>query len=212
MKYKSEKEAIEDHVKNYRSDGIRKGKGTKYSSDFHRVQFIIASVPRKAHVLDVGCNSGVVAVRLQALGCYVNGLDVVEELVEKAKGHGVMAELGNAEDLSRYKKGTFDAVVCAEVLEHLYDPLVAIKEAYRVLKKGGRYIVTVPHIDGEMCEGKLGDYHQQNFSFEILNTLFHSVFKKDNVKFVSIPYVEEYSRVNGKDPKRPQWVGLVATK
>ncbi|HXM47106.1 MAG TPA: methyltransferase domain-containing protein [Pyrinomonadaceae bacterium] len=39
---------------------------------------------------------------------------------------------------------SFDAIVCVEVLEHLPTPLLALKEFSRLLKKGGRLIVTAP--------------------------------------------------------------------
>jgi 2-polyprenyl-3-methyl-5-hydroxy-6-metoxy-1,4-benzoquinol methylase len=213
LKYKNKEEAISDHVKNYRSDGIEKGKGTQHASDYHRVQFIVNEVPKKAYVLDVGCNGGTVAVHLLQRGCYVKGIDVVSELVKKAIKRGVYAEVGNAEDLSKYKDNEFDCVICAEVLEHLYDPLPAIEEAYRVLKPKGKYLVTVPHPSCEMeKDGKLGDYHQQKFGVEVLDTLFHCCFKRGKVTFTEIPYTQTYCRANGVNPKRPQWLGLVAEK
>lgn len=39
---------------------------------------------------------------------------------------------------------TFDCILCTEVLEHLEEPSQAIDEAYRVLKKGGYALYTVP--------------------------------------------------------------------
>ena len=42
------------------------------------------------------------------------------------------------------KDATFDAVLCVEVLEHVKNPNVALKEIYRVLKKGGTLILTAP--------------------------------------------------------------------
>jgi len=212
MRYNSIEEAQKDHIDNYRSDGIGKGKGTMYSADFHRVQYIVANTPKNSYCLEVGVNGGTVALQLMQAGCYVKGIDIVEELVERAKKRGVMAEQGTAEDLSRFPDDCFDVVVCAEVLEHLYDPLIAIKEAYRVLKPGGRYIVTVPSSDGAMASENLGDYHQQNFSVEILDTLFNSVFKEGNVMALGIPYTELYANRSGVDPKQAQWTGLTATK
>jgi ubiquinone/menaquinone biosynthesis C-methylase UbiE len=212
MRYKNTEEAQKDHIDNYRSDGIAKGKGTMYSADYQRVQFVLGSVPKDSYVLEVGCNGGTIALQLLQAGCYVKGIDIVQDLVDLAKKRGVMAEQGTAEDLSNFPDDCFDAVVCAEVLEHLYDPLVAIKEAYRVLKPGGVYVVTVPSPEGTMAQEKVGDYHQQNFSMEILDTLFNSVFKEGNVEGVAIPYTELYANRNGIDPKQPQWTGLCARK
>lgn len=40
--------------------------------------------------------------------------------------------------------GSFDAVMCTEVLEHVPDPVAAIKELNRVLRSGGYLMITVP--------------------------------------------------------------------
>lgn len=39
---------------------------------------------------------------------------------------------------------TFDFVLCTEVLEHVPDPILALNEMHRILKKGGRMIITAP--------------------------------------------------------------------
>lgn len=39
---------------------------------------------------------------------------------------------------------SFDVVLCTEVFEHLPEPILAIKEFYRLLKRGGRLIITAP--------------------------------------------------------------------
>ena len=223
MKWNSKEEAQKAHEDNYTSDNVLKQYGSPLQAHYHRIQFIINSVKPGALVLDVGCNGGAIGIQLMKKKCYVKGVDLVEHLVEKAKKRGIFAEVGQAEDLSRYPDNSFDSVICAEVLEHLYDPIPAVKEAYRVLKPGGSYIVTVPHIKGFMAnrdnDDYLGDYHQQNFTFEMLDTLFHSVFdrEKGNVGHTEIPYTEAYNKssgikrgVGGKYP--PQWVGILATK
>ncbi len=38
----------------------------------------------------------------------------------------------------------FDLIVCTEVLEHVLNPFKAVKEIYRILKKGGLTFVTTP--------------------------------------------------------------------
>lgn len=40
--------------------------------------------------------------------------------------------------------GSFDAVLCTEVLEHLTDPVLAIDEMARLLRPGGTFIITAP--------------------------------------------------------------------
>ena len=44
------------------------------------------------------------------------------------------------------KEQTFDTVFCTQVLEHVPEPQLALDEIYRVLKKGGKAIITVPHL------------------------------------------------------------------
>lgn len=52
----------------------------------------------------------------------------------------------DAHDLSRFSDGSFDTVLATEMLEHLHTPQKAIDEMYRVLKPGGRVILTTRFI------------------------------------------------------------------
>ncbi len=74
------------------------------------------------------------------------GVDISEVIIEQAK---VNCPLGHFQAANAYelpfKDNYFDLVHCAECIEHLEHPEKAIAEAYRVLKPGGAYIVTVPN-------------------------------------------------------------------
>jgi SAM-dependent methyltransferase len=45
-----------------------------------------------------------------------------------------------------FDDGSFDAVICNEVLEHVFEPDAFVREMGRVLKKGGRLLLTVPFV------------------------------------------------------------------
>lgn len=62
--------------------------------------------------------------------------------------HGLSATdvMGSAMSLP-FADESFDVVICTEVLEHLTDPWVAMRESARVLKPGGRLFLTTPFIN-----------------------------------------------------------------
>jgi SAM-dependent methyltransferase len=51
-----------------------------------------------------------------------------------------------------FKDGCFDFVVSSDVFEHIPDPVRAHREVYRVLKKGGRHVFTVPFYQTEILD------------------------------------------------------------
>jgi len=222
VRFQNKQEAQKAHIDNYRSDGVMKQYGNPNQSHYLRMVYFLEQITPKSKVLDVGCNGGTIGIHLLERNCHVNGVDIVKELVDKAKRRGIYAREGSAEDLSFYDDNSFDFVLCGEVLENLYDPFEAVQEAYRVLKPGGKYIITVPHSSSFMCDDKLGDYHHQNFSLEMLNTMIYSFFKKGMATVVEIPYCERFNLAEGIKPIGtnedgsnrfpPQWVGITATK
>ena len=89
-------------------------------------------------VLDVGCGGKPCKDSLVSATGYV-GLDLVAA--------GAPECLGSACEIP-FKDGSFDSVLCTEVLEHLPDPDKAISEIKRVLRKDGYLYVTVPQTWG----------------------------------------------------------------
>ena len=104
-------------------------------------------VPAGARCLDVGCGDGRTSgLWLLDHGCSYEGVDVSAQAVEEARQLGLQA--GQIDDAGRlpFEDGSFDVVVCIEVLEHLFAPLDAVWEMARVLRPGGLLIVTVPNV------------------------------------------------------------------
>jgi ubiquinone/menaquinone biosynthesis C-methylase UbiE len=99
-------------------------------------------------ILDVGCGSGSVLLGLFNDG-YKNvwGIEYSEELCKLIvfKTPSMRILTGSAENLKDFNECFFDVVYCCAVLEHLPNPDAAVGEAFRVLKKGGAYIINVPN-------------------------------------------------------------------
>jgi SAM-dependent methyltransferase len=111
-----------------------------------------------AHVLDVGCGSGVLLPAMSSLvgrSGRVVGLDYAPAMLQLASERlmaGGLADsvelvLGNADALP-FPDATFDAVHVERVLMHLEDPDAAIREMRRVARPGGRIVAAEPDSGG----------------------------------------------------------------
>ena len=96
--------------------------------------------------LDLGCGDG------GSSGFYLTehsrsyvGVDVAQNAIELAQARGLDAvQIDDASSLP-FADETFDVVVCSEVLQNVFEPHRAAAEVRRVLRPGGRFIVTVPN-------------------------------------------------------------------
>lgn len=98
----------------------------------------------RGRVLDLGCGDGKTGKRLLDRGFKVNACDM-DEVRFEFKG-AIPFKPGNLNDPLPYPDGTFDYVIFMEVIEHIYNPAFVIGEISRVLKKGGRLILSTPNI------------------------------------------------------------------
>ena len=74
----------------------------------------------------------------------MSGVEFDKVSVDLARRLGLEAHLGSIEDVA-YPSGTFDAVVASHLIEHLPDPEGFLQECRRVLKQGGRLVLTTPN-------------------------------------------------------------------
>lgn len=92
----------------------------------------------RGRVLDVGCGLQPYRQFLDATQTEYVGVDRIGPLTNPTV-------VGAAEDLP-FEDESFDVVLSTQVLEHLPDPLCALREATRVLRRRGRIVLTVPGV------------------------------------------------------------------
>ncbi|MFW9878001.1 MAG: class I SAM-dependent methyltransferase [Candidatus Thorarchaeota archaeon] len=104
----------------------------------NKMEFVSGYLPDKGELLDIGCGGGLYFFMYDDKGLNYVGVDPDKNFVSEK----IM--LGNAEKLP-FEDSSFNCVVCADVMEHVDDPVLSIKEINRVLKKGGKLILTTPN-------------------------------------------------------------------
>lgn len=106
---------------------------------------------RDRSVLDAGCGDGTFAMEVWARGARVTGVDASPAMIEAARsralGNGARVDLIHAsvEELP-FPAYTFDVVVMTSVLCTVQDPSLAVSEAARVLRRGGRLVLGELHV------------------------------------------------------------------
>lgn len=96
-------------------------------------------------VLDAGCGTGHFSRLLSQKGARVVSLDVGAKLVAQARAKaGSFPVMADAAQVP-FADGTFDLVASSEMIEHTPDPMSTALELIRVLKPGGRFVLTTPN-------------------------------------------------------------------
>lgn len=113
-------------------------------------------------LLDVGCGDRPYASLMKSVdryygvehpGAVMNVEDALR--VSFTRLHGLVDTFGDAGEIP-FLDNIFDSCLCTEVLEHVPDPRVVLQEIHRVLKPGGRVLLTVPFV---------GELHQTPYDF-----------------------------------------------
>ncbi len=98
-------------------------------------------------ILDVGCGTGSTLKELEKLG-YAIGVDISKEAVKfcKLRGCKNVYKVDQKEGLF-FEDNTFDLITALDIIEHIDDERAALAEYYRIIRKGGILLITVPAYD-----------------------------------------------------------------
>ena len=166
-----------------------KKEGYLNSFEKNRVLPLLGDLDGKK-VLDVGACTGRLSLRLSSLGAEVTALDVSEEMLEvlKKKNTKIETVVGDAEALP-FADSTFDFVTAVFLIVHLKNPERFFDEVYRVLKPGGKFLVTNINQkeppDVQTKEGMIkieSYYHRSENVIEKLEELAFSIEREEFVK------------------------------
>ncbi len=114
-----------------------------------RLRYVAERAPlADARVLDVGCGGGLLSEAMAKAGATVTALDLAPELVKVARLHALESgvevdyRVQSVEALASAEPGSFDAVTCMEMLEHVPDPAAILAACATLLRPGGRLFVS----------------------------------------------------------------------
>ena len=104
----------------------------------------IANYKMGSRILDIGCGEGDTVNYLNKMGLKAEGIDINLAKIDDAKRAfpGIDVKFGDGGFLDDYMSYTFDGIISECALSTMLQPDEALHEAYCVLKKGGRLIIT----------------------------------------------------------------------
>ena len=110
---------------------------------------VLSFVGYHKSVLEVGCSTGFITKILVERGCDVIGIEVdpdAAKVAERWAERVVVGDIDDGEVWNYVKDESFDVVLLGDVLEHLHDPLVSLREAVRKVKPSGFVVTSLPNV------------------------------------------------------------------
>ncbi|MBF0345217.1 MAG: class I SAM-dependent methyltransferase [Nitrospirae bacterium] len=146
----TDKKWLYDYYKSQCTDAHRMygGTGFREYKQIRRLdvirRFVLTGLKRGGCLLDVGCGDGHAAkFLLKGQDVKYLGVDLSFSKLKKCCESNGWVAVADVETLPVVSSGV-DFVICLETLEHLLNPIDALNEIGRVLKKNGGYVLSVP--------------------------------------------------------------------
>jgi len=115
-----------------------------YSSHSQILEWIDRQQPES--VLEVGTATGYLSAEITKRGCVVTGIEQDPEMARIAAHHCHRMIVGDVEQLDYSNLETYDAIVLGDVVEHLRHPQQFLQEMAKLLKPGGKVLMSLPNV------------------------------------------------------------------
>jgi O-antigen biosynthesis protein len=108
---------------------------------------LLEAVGSGKRVLDVGCSSGYLAAPLAARRNSIVGVELDPEAARGAEPYCERVLVGDVEAMELpLEPGSFDVVLCGDVVEHLRDPVGTLARLRPLLRDDGRLVLSTPNV------------------------------------------------------------------
>ena len=114
----------------------------------HYVELVIRYAPSGSKILDLGCGNGISARLLNQAGFDVVGTDISPLFLEEARSWEnptLRYQVCDVLELP-FDNDAFDVICSNELIEHLPDVETALQEMIRVVRKGGKVVLSGPNL------------------------------------------------------------------
>jgi SAM-dependent methyltransferase len=123
-------------------------KQDEFEEDSHYGR-LLHRVGKSKRVLELGSSTGYLTQAMQEkFGCRVTGVEIDPAAAQKARDKGLdvrVLDLDFADLSVEFAGEKFEAVLLADVLEHLRDPAATLRQISKILAPGGKIVASIPH-------------------------------------------------------------------
>ncbi|MET0109382.1 MAG: glycosyltransferase [Candidatus Thiodiazotropha sp.] len=185
---------------------------------------LVKRIPAGSRVLELGCATGYMSDYLRReKNCYVVGVEIDRSMANRAKAVCDRVIVGDVQGRGWLKSlgdERFDIITCADILEHLRDPIALLKKLPELLSDGGILLASLPNgahasLRLELLEGRftyedtglLDRTHLHLFTYTSLREMFvRSGFRVNELTYTF------HDMADSEIEKRLERMGFEATE
>lgn len=151
----------------------------------------ITHYKKSGRLLDCGCATGIFMAEAEKSGFEVNGFDVSDYAVEKAQIKFPEKVTKDTLQSIKFDPETFDVITLFDVIEHLEEPLKALRRLKRMLKNDGLLMINTGDVGSWLARIEGKNWHffipPQHFFFFSRNTIT-MLLEQVGFKVIKIDY------------------------